>query len=132
MAVSDDFARAVERHIDELRRWEAQMVAIEEESALQMHRPPILSECDSAETYAAALRHFEETKKTLHHFYPAPSADIDIERAIEVETSPDGVRTYRPVIGDTLRTVERDQFVQINKNAGNVFKQYERARVGGA
>jgi hypothetical protein len=113
-----DFIAEVSAHIDALRAWEERMAIIARETALRGTPEPMRTDCDTEEAFQSAHRFWSEAQALQHRPYPAPSARMPVERAIQVHTAPDGSRTYTYADDDEwCSTVYRDRDIQRAKRS---------------
>jgi hypothetical protein len=111
-----EFIALVNAHIDALTAWEARRATVAHFQALRRTAKPARIDCDSDDTFASALKFWEEAQTIDLREYAAPSASIPVERAIEVHIAADGSRTYT-YIGDEwgIGSVYRDNVIQRSK-----------------
>jgi hypothetical protein len=115
LEVARAFVAQVNAHIDALTAWQERLAIIARETALRGTPEPMPSDCDSEAAFLSAHRFWQEAHTIAHHWYPAPSAPIRVERAIEVHTAADGSRTYTYLDDEWGNSVCRDIFIQRSK-----------------
>jgi len=110
-----EFFARVNAHIEALQAWEKRRGIIARETSLRGTPAPVSSDCDSEAAFNSALKFWNEAQAFSHHPYPAPSAPIAIERAIQVHTAADGSRTYTYLEDEWGNTVYRDAIIKRHK-----------------